>query len=134
MSVTNDERIMSLRGQLEEKRKELGEYKRYSPITNCILELEGTRYNLHIASDNYLLVRLHMYVMAANDLGIDPEKVIICGYPVTDWISDIKGFIAKDEHLNKKKQFDALEKQLTELLSDDKQTELRIDALAALLK
>ena len=34
----------------------------------------------------------------------------------------------------KKKKLDALEKQLTALLSDDKQTELQIDSLEELLK
>ena len=72
--------------------------------------------------------------LSAKDLGIDTNKLMISGYSLDNWITDVKNNLSIQNYRTKKKKLDSLEKQLTALLSDDKQTELQIDSLEELLK
>ena len=130
----NDERIMLLKKDIEMKRKELADKNnRFVPVTNCLLVLDKVTYNLHVDSSELLLIRLNMMAMSAKDLGMDISKIVISGFSLEEWIVDIKNCIEVQKYKKKKKKLDSLEKELTALLSDDKQTELQIDALAAML-
>ena len=139
MANNNDERIIKLKKQIDEKRKELKKKNsRFTPITNCVLELDGLRYNLHLQSTPMLMMKLHMLQMAADDLREDyPNSpfgdVQISGYKISDWIADIAANLEIQAFKAEKQKLDKLEKQLTELLSNDKQTELMIDELEALI-
>lgn len=131
MAQKNDERIMQLKATIEQKRKELsGASTRFNPITNCLLILNKVTYNLHVESNELLLIRLNSMRLSAKDLGIDTSTLMISGYCLDDWITDIKNNLEIQKYKAEKKKLDTLEKQLTQLLSDDKQTELQIDALA----
>lgn len=130
----NDERIMLLKKDIETRRKELADKNnRFVPITNCLLVLDKVTYNLHIESSELLLIRLNMMAMSAKDLGMDIFKIEISGFSLDKWITDVKNCLEVEKYKKKKKKLDKLEKELTALLSDDKQTELQIDALEALL-
>lgn len=133
--MNNDNRIIELKRQIEIKRDELLAVKqRFVPETNCVLELEGTTYNLNVCTADtlkFLLIRLNAYLMSAQALQIKiPE---ISGYDIAAWMSDIDnkihGLNIKEEE-NKLKQ---MESKLNKLLSDDKKTELKIDEIASLL-
>lgn len=135
MAQKNDERIMQLKQQIEKKRNELAEHNnRFVPITNCLLVLDKTTYNLHVESSEMLLIKLNMIAMSAKDLNIDTSKLIISGYSLNDWIEDVKSNLEVQRYKKEKSDLNALEKKLTALLSEDKQTELEIDKLAALLE
>lgn len=135
MAQKNDERIMQLKQQIEKKRNELAEHNgRFVPITNCLLVLDKVTYNLHVESSEMLLIKLNMIAMSAKDLGIDTSKIIISGYSLNDWIEDVKSNLEVQRYKKEKNDLNALEKKLTSLLSEDKQTELEIDKLAALLE
>lgn len=135
MAQKNDERIMQLKQQIEKKRNELAERNsRFVPITNCLLFLDKVTYNLHAESSEMLLVKLNMIAMSARDLGIDTSKFIISGYSLNDWIEDVKNNLEVQKYKKEKSDLNALEKKLTALLSEDKQTELEIDRLATLLE
>ena len=130
----NDDRILELKEKIEKKKLELsGKNTRFVPITNCILLLSGT-YNLNTFDEislKTMLVRLHSYKMAADDLGISDLE--LSGYSIDDWISDIKN---KMEVLNVKNEIANLkrmEAKLDKLLSEDKKTELELNDIAALL-
>ena len=134
MAQKNDERIMELKKDIETKRKELAnKTSRFTPITNCLLVLDKVTYNLHVESSELLLIKLNMMSMSAKDLGMDISKVIISGFSLEHWITDVKNYLEVQKYKNKKKKLDNLEKELTALLSNDKQTELQIDALASML-
>ena len=137
MATKNDERILTLKAQIEEKKKELGKQPRFSPITTCLFDYNGNKINIHTLIDvkniNQLLVYFNMWVVSADDLGIDAEEVMWCGFSVLDWIEDLKSKKAVVEYATKKEQLSALEKKLDKLLSDDKKTELEIDAIADLI-
>ena len=136
MAVKNDDRILELKKQIDEKKKLLAEKKvRFSPETNCILDLDGNKYNLNVCGDDVLtmlIVKLNMYVMSANDLDIPVPE--ISGYSVEMWIADIKNKLAVSGVKREENVLKQMEAKLDKLLSDDKKTELEIDEIAALLK
>ncbi len=135
MAQKNDERIMQLKQQIEKKRNELTEHNsKFVPITNCLLVLDKVTYNLHVESSEMLLIKLNMIAMSAKDLDIDTSKLIISGYSLNDWITDVKSNLEVQRYKKEKSDLNALEKKLTALLSEDKQTELEIDRLAAFLE
>lgn len=129
----NDERVLQLKKIIDEKKAELKSVKRFTPITNCVLDLEGQKYNLNVlqlADLRLLLVRLNMYLISAKDLGI---KLEIAGYNIDEWITDIKSKIEIFEYKKKESELKALEAKLDKMLSDEKKTELELDEIAALL-
>ena len=131
----NDDRIMELKSKIKEKREELDKHRsRFNPITNCLLVLDDVTYNLNVNSSELLLVKLNMLAMSARDLEMDTSKLVISGYSLDDWIEDVKANLEVQKHKKEKKSLSVLEKELTALLSDDKQTELEIDRLATLLE
>lgn len=129
----NDERVLQLKKVIGEKKAELKSVKRFTPITNCVLDLEGQKYNLNVlqlADLRLLLVRLNMYLISAKDLGI---KLEIAGYNIDEWITDIKSKIEIFEYKKKESELKTLEAKLDKMLSDEKKTELELDEIAALL-
>ena len=132
----NDERILELKKQIDVKKKELSKKKvRFSPETNCMLDLDGLKYNLNVLQDDalaLLLIKLNTYVMSAKDLDIDIPK--ISGYSVELWISDIRSKLESVKIKEEEKNLKSNEKLLEQLLSEDKKTELMLDEIAALLK
>ena len=135
MAQKNDERIMQLKKTIEEKRQELASKQtRFNPITNCLVVLDKVTYNLHIDSSEMLLIKLNALLISAKDLEIDTSTLMISGSSLDDWIADVKANLEVQRYKDEKKKLDMLEKQLTALLSDDKQTELQIDSLEELLK
>lgn len=135
MAQKNDDRIMQLKQQIEKKREELSKRNsRFTPITNCTLILDKVTYNLHVESSEMLLIKLNMIAMSAKDLGIDISQLMIAGYSLNDWITDVSSNLEVIKYKKEKNDLNTLEKKLTSLLSEDKQTELEIDKLAALLE
>lgn len=135
MTKTNDIRILELKKQIKNKKDELGVSKRFSPVTNCVLDLYGNTYNLNTLnaeSLTALLININMTRLSANDL--DLGDVVLSGYKLSEWIADIKG---KLDILNRKveeQKLKKLEDKLTKLLSEDKKVELEIDEIESLLK
>ena len=129
----NDERVLQLKKIIEDKKAELKAAKRFTPLTNCVLDLDGQKYNLNVlqmADLQLLLVKLNMYLMSANSLNINLE---IAGYNIAEWIADIKSKIEIFEYKKKESELRALETKLDKMLSDEKKTELELDEIAALL-
>lgn len=136
MTNTNDQRILMLKKHIEDKKEKLGRIARFSPTTSLIIDFEGAKLNLNVLVKEQLivlLVKLHALLNSAEVLGYK-DKVVISGFSLEDWISDIKG---KLDFLSKKDEEKALklaEAKLTELLSEDKKIELELDAIASFLK
>lgn len=136
MSIeTNDQRILLLKKQIEEKKEKLNKSQKFSPITNCSIEFEGVRHNLQVLSKEQLvilMIKLNSLRLSAKDLELDGFE--ISGYDVSDWITDIKAKIdilsRKDEERNLK----AMEDKLTKLLSDGKKVELELNEIESILK
>ena len=130
----NDDRVLQLKEVIEKKKSDLKAVKRFTPMTNCVLDLDGQRYNLNVLQVDdlkLLLVKLNMYLMAAKDLGIALE---MSGYNVVEWMTDVKCKIEIFEHKAKEAELKTLEAKLDKMLSDEKKTELELNEIAALLQ
>lgn len=136
MSNNNDKRILALREKIAEKKKELGKVKRFNPITNCSLELDGSRYNLNVINMKQattLLIKLNMYKRSAEDLDLFTE-LIISGYSVEDWMTDVKQVLDILHKKEEEKKLREMESKLEQLLSEEKKVALELDDIDAFLK
>lgn len=127
----NDKIILTLKAEIEKKKEQLKKVSKFSPITNCSLELDGVRFNLNAISLEQLyqiMVKVNTYKLSAEDLGIEKETKF-SGYILEDWLTDLKSRLSilgmKEEETKLKK----MEQRLHELLSTDKKVELEIDAI-----
>ena len=132
---SKDDRIIVLKNKIEEQKKKIDKSKlKFVPETNCVLDLDEKTYNLNALDYeglSVLLVKLNMYRISQEDLGFDLNY---SGYSISDWISDIKQKIEVLETKNSIKHLDSMKASLDKLLSEDKATELKIDAIEASLK
>lgn len=134
MSNENDSRVLALKEKINEKKANIKKLV-FTPVTNCSLEFEGTRHNLHVLKDDsltYLLIKLNSMVMSMANLGIKDFK--ISGYDIKEWINDIKQKLLvltiKEEEASLKQ----LESKLDTLLSTDKKTQIELDNISKLLE
>ncbi len=135
MTKTNDQRIMELRTKIETKQNEIGKKERFIPVTNCQIELDGVRHNIHTFDRKKsitLLVKLNSLLASAKVLGFE-EEYEISGYKINEWIDDLKTKIRLLEKDIEQKKLDTLEAHLNKLLSKDKKVELEIDSIEDLL-
>lgn len=131
----NDDRILELKKQIETKKKDLsGRKVRFLPETNCVLDLDGNKYNLNVLDDGalmFLMLKLNLYNMSADNLKM--PHPILSGYPVDLWINDIKSKLAVAGMKREEADLKKMEAKLDKLLSDDKKTELEINEIASWL-
>ena len=134
--MNNDEKIIKLKQQIQDKRNELGSLKKFTPITNCILELDGVTTNIQILSKEklaLLLVKLNLYKMSIENLNMSFDKIMISGYDIRDWIMDILAKIDIISYKEEEQKLKTMENKLIELLSSEKKTELAIDEIEKML-
>jgi len=133
---TNDEKIMQLKFQIGEKKKNLKTKKRFTPLTNCFIELDGVRLNLQVLNKEnliYLLVKLNSYLLSAVDLGLEDEYNF-SGYSIDQWITDVKLKLDILKYEEEDRKLKELERKLHVLLSSEKQVELAINEIESLIK
>ena len=135
MAMNNDNRIIELKKQVEEKKKYLAENKlKFMPETNCILELDGNIYNLNALCEDLLtnlMIKLNMYILSAKDLDIPIPT--ISGYAVNIWLTDIRNKLYVTKIKKEENELKNLESKLDKMLSEDKKTELELNNIEALL-
>ena len=132
----NDNRILELKKKIESERATLKESNsRFQPITSCILEFAGQKYNLNAMSANDLLLLLSLLsvIEQANTEIAEEMQFIkpatVNGYLLAEWIIDIRKKLDQVLYREKKAKLDKLEKQLTDLLTGETQTKLKVDNL-----
>jgi hypothetical protein len=136
MNKDNDQKIMELKKQIEEKKKQIVKSQKFSPVTNCSIEVDGQRYNIQVLTKEQLIslmVKLNAYAISADKLEI-LNDYFISGYSVLDWIKDLKAkldYVSRKEEENKLK---AMEFKLHQLLSNEKKVELEIEEIASYLE
>lgn len=133
MEMTNDDKIMQLKAIIEKKKEELKKYKKFCPVTNCVLDLDGKKYNLNVLQENDLVllwVKLDSYLVSAERLHVN---LILSGYDVLDWIEDIRDKLRDIEKKKKESELKKMESKLTALLSDNKKTELELSDIEMIL-
>lgn len=132
----NDDRIMLLKKQIEEKKVALmAARKSNEPYkTTCVIDMDGNKINIHVLKSDelaMLLVKLNAYRMSAENLGM--QLFAISGYDVNMWMDDVKKRITMLKSKETERELRAAEDKLNMLLSEDKKTELEIDNIEALL-
>lgn len=135
MASKNDKRILELREKIAAKKEELGKSERFSPITNCSLEIDGVRYNINTLNKyqlTTLLVKVNSYLISAKDLEL--EAFPLSGFPITAWIADIKSKLAVINQKEEEKKLKVMEAKLEQLLSQEKKVELELDDIESFLK
>ena len=133
--MTNDDKIMLLKSQIVEKKNSLKGKKKFSPLTNCSIELDGIRHNLHVSQKELLtnlLVKLNMYRLSAVDLEFEDEY-IMSGFSVDEWITDIKLKLEILKYEEEDRKLKVLESKLHNLLSLDKKVELEIGEIESMI-
>lgn len=136
MSKSNDQRILTIKKQIAEKKEKLGKNARFTPVTNCSIEVDGDRHNIQVLAKEQLIslmVKLNAYLMSAKALDV-AEEYLISGYSPVDWIADIQSRIDILSRKNEENQLKAMEDKLSKLLSEGKKVELEIDEIESLLK
>lgn len=136
MSNVNDEKILELKAQIKEKKEKLKKAKKFVPITNCSIELDGQRHNLQVLNKEQLMmlaVKLNFYKLSADDLGL-LNDFTMSGYNLEDWLTDINLKLAVVVQREEENKLQALENKLQTLLSNEKQVELEIGNIEAMLK
>jgi hypothetical protein len=136
--MNNDSKIMKLSSLVEQKRAELGKQPRFSPKTTCMLKFDfklDTNINTinSLAAANEALMLLGLYKTATENVGLTPEEVVINGFSLADWIGDVQSKKEQLIYKKKEKELTDIEKQLNEMLSDDKKTELRLSSIEDIL-
>lgn len=132
----NDETITKIQEEVKRKRIELGPRPRFVPNTNCSLSFgDGSpAINLHtlcLESDlNLVQVKLNMYRMSADELGI---PVTFGGYTVTEWMDDVQQKMKIVDYHRESTKLTEIEKRLEDLMSDDKRTSLELDTIISSL-
>ncbi|MFS0905660.1 hypothetical protein AB3N02_21690 [Priestia aryabhattai] len=135
-NINNDERILELKKQIEAKKEKLGKVSRFIPVTNCSIEFDGKRHNLHALQHEdliSLLVKLNMHLISAKGLGLE-ETYKISNYLVSEWMVDINARIDILSKKDEERKLKLMENKLVELLSEKKKVELEIDEIESLLK
>ena len=135
MGTKNDEVILKLKKEIEEKKSALTKVGTFKPVTNCSLDLHGTRYNLHVIGKDVIL-----YLIAAVNslhLGLQAsfpnEQLILSGYPANDWLTDLHSKFTIVNVSAEKARLKTLEDRLHELLSVDTKIDLELENLKSLI-
>lgn len=140
MANVNDKVILELKKKVEAKKSHIAEMElaKYRPVTHCILEWEGTKYNFNVMKPHelkLLLLKLNALLVSAEDLNMveELEDMEIQGHAFYSWINDINGKINEKDFAQEKEKLKQMEAQLDKLLSEDKKVELQLAEIAKLL-
>lgn len=131
--MSNDIKIMKLKDGIKIKKEKLSSIKKFSPKTNCIIELYGVKSNIQVLGKDSLILlasKLHSYYKSAKELGYELK---ISGYYACDWIDDIKSKLDVLTVKDEERKLEEMERKLTDLLSNDKRVELEIDEIESML-
>ena len=130
MATKNDELILKLKEDIDAKKSKLAEVKKFEPTTNCNLELDGRRYNLHVSpAEELILLAGKIQSLKDGAFKAMQENLSIGGYTAEEWLGDIKGKFAVLTLSTEKRRLKELEDKLHNLLSTDKKVELEIEDL-----
>ncbi len=132
----NDVVILKLKEQIKEKKKLLETTKRFQPVTNCSIDIDGIRLNIQVLSKEQLinlLVKLNIYKMSAKELELLNE-FSISGFTVEDWMRDVQSKLMNLNRRDEESKLVVMENRLHNLLSGEKKVELEIEEIANMLK
>jgi len=137
MSNLNDQKILDLKKQIQEKKSKLDKLQRFTPITNCSIEIDGTtRINIQTLNKDdiiRLMAKLKSYYNAAAELGIE-DQLTFSGYKSLDWVRDLRQRLDILSRKDEETKLRAMEDKLQALLSNEKKVEIELDEIESMLK
>ena len=136
--MTNDDKIIKLKETIAKKKADLGREPKFTPLTSCMLKVDlGINTNIHtmqsLDSVNNALMMLGLYELAAKGMDISTSEVMINGFTLESWITDLKSKREQILYRKNRKELDELESKLDGLMSEKKKTELAIDDIEKML-
>ena len=134
----NDSKILELKEQIKEKKAKL--CKRPTYKTSMILNLSTTYcreddINLNTL-DTFSLISLLarlLQLKQSAEMFMDAVYFHIGSNSIEDWISDVKNKIVYKMQATRRKELEKMEEDLSSLLTNEKQTEIKVDSIADLL-
>lgn len=139
----NDDRIIELTRRIDEEKAKLTKgSQKFSPKTNCVLTWRGETFNLNVLTRDQLVflhIDLHAFLTSAEELkysapGYSDSGLLVSGYFIDQWISDIKNKIDILDAKEKQMRLGMEADKLSRLLSSSMQTEMAIDDIESKLK
>lgn len=135
----NDNKILELKKQIQEKKSKLKKIKRFNPITTCNLPLNGITHNIHVCPIKdlkLLLIQLNMFNMSAHDLDMLDQlnDISLGGFRIDEWMTDIQTRLECLTVKEEENKLKVMEEKLTKLLSEEKKTELELQEMESWLE
>ena len=123
--MNNDKLILEKKKEIQVLKDKIKKVQKFSPDTNCCLELWGITYNLNVVNDINDLD--HINAILHSLLAYKDYKYM--GYLISTWISDIKAKIDYITVQAEKNRLTILENKLHDLLSTDAKVNIELKDL-----
>ena len=118
---TSDEQILKLKEQIALKKETIKLLTdNGKPLTNLVIKVLNTTYNLNVLDKNDLLIIQGM-------ISHIPSGEIYSGFPVSSWLADIKRKIKQWEIRQESEKLSVLEKRLDKLVSKELSDKIELD-------
>lgn len=140
---STDEAIMILLRKVQEKKDQIAKARKKPQWkTNCTIgydpETTSGRVNIMTVRDQSKVVDLYAFLVqkseyinkAALDLDVDVDETYM-GYPIEDWMDDLKSRAGQLSIDKKKKELDTLDKRVNSIVSPDQRRNMELEALQA---
>lgn len=130
----NDEVILALKDDINAKKQALKAFV-FKAKTNLVLPLNGTKYNLNVVDKFGLLLLTSQLINVKETIAKleVKDEIEIEGYPIEDWIDDLKGKYLVQKNKIELKKFADMEVRLDKLISSDLKTNLELEDIKKLL-
>lgn len=140
-----DKVIEQLQDKIREKKAQISKAEKPCWNTNCSFRYDENNFsnvvNLHTVGEPKILVSILAYLMsksekfamAARILGVT-EEFQWQGHSLADWQQDIETRLIKMQLSTRKKELEAAEAKLEQLLSPERKAAKELDSIKELLK
>lgn len=140
--VNVDEQTLSLINAVNKQKKEISKAERPQWKTNCLFsytENPQNATNIHVEANirnlvcfaAFLKEREKSYDEAAAELEVKAPAFTWGGFPVDEWLDDIKTRISKLQIASKKTNLEKLEARLNAIISPELKRKLELEAIAS---
>lgn len=123
---------------IAEKKEEIKKVEKYKFITNMVIVIDGTTTNLNVLTIDQLAEMAYKVAKVDEvrrlgyeliELDVPKDETVINGYPVSDWLEDIKSAVKRKNISNEKAKLSQVEKELEKLYSENAKRENKINDL-----
>lgn len=135
--MKTDNKTIALIAEVKRRKEEISRLEKPNWKTNCSFsytENSSQSTNLHtemnvrnlLCMAAFLKEKERAYIEVAKELEVEAPPFTWAGYPVDEWLYDIKTRINKIQITSKKKKLEQLEERLNKIISPEKRAELEL--------